>query len=171
MALTGTIRAELSGVQSGPNDYGGQFSPSVLKIINLSDGISEGNADMLFTDVRVVSSASNDDIDLTGVLTDAFGTAFNAAKLVGLIIINGPVSGTANTTDLTIGAGTNPFLGFLGGTTPTVGPIKPGGVFMIASGSADGIGTVVAGTGDILRIANSSGAGASYQIGILARSA
>ncbi len=90
---------------------------------------------------------------------------------MAILIINGPISGSANTTDLTIGLGTNPFLGFLGGTTPTIGPIKPAGMFMIAAGHASGIGTVGAASSDILRIANSSGASATYQIAILARSA
>lgn len=171
MAVTSIITAKFAGVQSGPNDFGGQFSPTIVSIINLQDGTGSGAADLLFTDERTVASASNDDIDLTGVLMDAFGSAFNAAELVGLIIINGPISGTANTTDLTIGVGTNPFLGFLGGTTPTIGPIKPAGVFMIAAGDAAGIGAVSAGSADILRIANSSGATATYQIGIVARSA
>lgn len=171
MTVTSVITARLSATQIGPNDFGGSFSPTVSQIISLQDGTTSGKADMLFTDVRTVSSASNDDIDLTGVLTDAFGTAFNAAELVALIVINAPVSGTANTTDLTIGVGTNPFLGFLGGTTPTVGPLKPAATFMIAAGDAAGIGTVSAGSADILRIANSSGASATYQIGILARSA
>ena len=42
---------------------------------------------------------------------------------------------------------------------------------MLFSGDAAGIGAVTAGTGDILRIANSSGASATYQIGIVGRSA
>jgi len=171
MALSATLTAKLEATQSGPNDFGGSFSPTVFKIVSLQNGTTAGLADMLFTDVRTVASASNDDIDLTGVLTDAFGTAFNAAEIVSIIIINGPVSGTANTTDLTVGAATNPFIGFLGGTTPTIGPLKPGAFFFIGAGDAAGIGAVAAGTGDILRIANSSGASATYQIGIVARSA
>jgi hypothetical protein len=104
-------------------------------------------------------------------VSDVFGTTITAAELVGLLVINKQIDGTANTTDLTIGAGSNPFLGFLGGTTPTIGPIKPGGVLCIAAPDAAGIGTVTASTADILRIANSSGAAATYQIAILARSA
>ena len=42
---------------------------------------------------------------------------------------------------------------------------------MLAAGDAAGLGAVTAGTGDILRIANSSGATAKFQIAILARSA
>ncbi len=169
--VTATLTAKLTAAQTGPNDFGGSFSPTVSALVSLTSGTTAGKADMIFTDVRTVASASNDDIDLTGVLTDAFGSAFNAAELVALIVINGPISGTANTTDLTIGAGTNPFVGFLGGTTPTIGPLKPGAFVFIGASDVAGIGAVSAGSADILRIANSSGASASYQIGILARSA
>ena len=78
---------------------------------------------------------------------------------------------TATVRGLTIGAGTNPWRGVLGGTSPTIGPIKPGGFVMIGCGGADGIGAVTANTADILRVANSSGASATYQIVILARTA
>ena len=107
---------------------------------------------------------------LTATIVAALTAKQTAAELVALFIINAPISGTANTTDLTIGAGSNPFIGFLG-AAHTVGPIKPGGMFMIGAGDAAGIGAVTAGTGDILRVANSAGATANYQIGIVARSA
>lgn len=88
-----------------------------------------------------------------------------------MFIINASRSGVANTTALTIGGGSNPVVGFLGGTTPTIGPIRPGGFVFIACPDAAGIGAVTAGTGDILRIANASGAAAVYQIAILGRTA
>jgi len=73
-------------------------------------------------------------------------------------------------TQILIGGGTNPFTGFLGGTTPTVGPISPGGVFLIADSSASGLGAV-GGSTNTLRIANSTGAAASVQVLITGRSA
>ena len=170
MTLQATLTVSLKAVQAGPNDYADKFEPLLSKVQKLTDGTTANKADLLFCDERTVSSASNDDIDLSGSLTDAFGVTITAAEIVAIIIINGPISGAANTTDLTIGAGTNPFIGFLG-ATDTIGPIKPGGFFMLGAGDADGIGAVVADTGDIMRIANSSGASATYQIAIVARSA
>ncbi|MFO1126371.1 MAG: hypothetical protein U1E25_14580 [Methylocystis sp.] len=76
---------------------------------------------------RTVASATNDDIDLAGVLTDALSVTITAAELIALVIINKQKDGTANTTNLTIGNGSDPMIGFLGGTTPTIGPIRPGG--------------------------------------------
>jgi len=172
MALTTTIRAFLRATQTGSNDFGGPtLTPDMDATLSLTDGTVVNTADLLFIDQRTVASATNDDLDLSGVLTNAFGQTFTAAELVGLFIINKAIDGTANTTNLTIGGGSNPVVGFLGGTTPTIGPIRPGGFLYIASPDAAGIGAVTAGTGDILRIANSSGAAATYQIGIVARSA
>lgn len=171
MALQATITAKIVATQTGGNAFTDKFTPTIEKIQKLTDGTTANKADLIYVDERSVSTSSNDDIDLAGVLTDAFGATITAAEIVSILIINGPISGSANTTNLTIGVGSNPFLGFLGGTTPTIGPIKPGGVFMISAGHADGVGTVGAGSSDILRIANSSGATATYQIAILARTA
>jgi hypothetical protein len=166
------ISAALKAAQAGSNDFGGPaFNLDMAAMLATTIGTAANQADILFADQRTVASASNDDIDLAGVLANAFGQTITAVELVALFIINGPISGSANTTNLTIGGGSNPFIGFLGGTTPTIGPIRPGGFVMLACGDAAGLGTVVAGTGDILRIANSSGAAASYQIAIVARTA
>lgn len=173
MAVTASIRAALSVAQSGNAVFGSQpsWSGALDEIISLASGTSAGQADLAYVAERAVNSASNDDIDLAGVLTDAMGATFTAAYLVALLIINKQKDGTANTTNLTIGAGSNPWLGALGGTTPTIGPIRPGGILLLTSPAASGIGAVAAGTGDILRVANSSGAQAKYQIAILGRSA
>lgn len=172
MALSTNLTLKLTATQSGGNDFGGPaFKPSMSKLVALTDGTTADKADILFLDQRAVATGANDDIDLAGSLSDAFGATITMAEVVAIFLINEPISGSANTTNLTIGGGTNPFLGFLGGTTPTIGPIKPGGVFMVAAGDAAGVGTVTAGTADILRITNSSGATANYQIAIVARSA
>lgn len=172
MPLSASVRLRLAASQTGSNDFGGPaFTPALEAVMNLANGTGAGQADLLFVDQRSVNASSNDDIDLAGVLTSAFGTTITAAEVVGVLVINAPRDGAANVSNLTLGGGTNPFLGFLGGTTPTIGPIGPGGFFFIGCPSASGVGTVTAGTGDILRVANSSGAAATYQIGLLCRSA
>lgn len=172
MALVADILAKITATQTGPNDFGAdKFRPQVQAALALTDGTGAGQANILFADQRTVASATNDDIDLAGVLTDAFGATITTAELVAILIINAPISGPANTTSLTIGGGSNPVAGFLGGTTPTIGPIGPGGVVLLACPTAAGLGAVAAGTADILRIANSSGAAATYQIVIIGRTA
>jgi hypothetical protein len=158
--------------KSGSNAFGQQYWSGEMSLVQaFTDGTTAGKFDLLYVAERTVASATNDDIDLAGVLSDIFGSTITAAELVGLIVINKHKDGTANTTNLTIGGGTNPVVGFLGGTTPTVGPIPPGGIFTLMSPAATGIGAVAAGSADVLRIANSSGASNTYQIAALARSA
>lgn len=172
MTLTAKIKASIEAVETGANDYGApRFTPQLSDIMEMVNGTVAGAVDRIFVDERTVASAANDDIDLAGVLVGALGATITFVEIVAILVINKSKAGVANTTDLTIGAGTNPFLGFLGGTTPTLGPIRPGGVVLLACPADVGIGTVTAGTADILRIANSSGAPATYQIAILGRSA
>lgn len=167
-----TLTARLSAVDIGTNDFGGPvFAPNMEAIISLTNGTGAGQADIVWFDERTVASASNVDLDLNGVLLDAFGTTIAAVELVALFLINAPRSGVPNTTNLTLGGGTNPVIGFLGGTTPTIGPIRPGSFVLLGSSDAAGYGAIVASTGDILRIANSAGASNTFQIAFIARSA
>lgn len=170
MALTATLRASVDITQTGPNDYADKLTATVAKTLSLTNGTTANKADLIFVDQRTVNSASNDDIDLAGSLSDAFGSTITFAEIVAILVINGPISGSANTTDLTIGNATNAFEGFLS-SSATVGPIKPGGVFFLFAGDAAGLGSVTGGSTDELRIANSSGASATYQICIIGRSA
>ncbi len=172
MALSSKITTLVSASQTGDNDFGGPgFTPSLTGTINTTDGTAAGQADLIFTDERIVGDGADDDLDLAVGLVDALGTSLTFVTVVSITVVNGPISGTANTTDLTIGGGTNPFFGFLGSGTDTVGPLKPGASFQIAASDAAGIGTVTAATADILRITNSAGAAATYQICIIGRSA
>jgi hypothetical protein len=139
---------------------------------SFADGVGVDQCDLGYLNERTVASNSNDDVDLSGVLTSALASNIAIAELVAIFVMNRPRLATdpANTTNLTIGGGSNPFLGFLGGTTPVLGPIKPGGFFLLGCGGADGIGAVVNSSADILRIANSTGASATYVLGLLGRS-
>lgn len=172
MGLVAEVRAKLVARQTGANDFGGpDFNPTMEAILNLASGTGLNQADLAFFDERSVAASTNDDIDLAGALSSAFGATITMAELVALFIINAPRSGTANVSDLTIGGGSNPVLGFLGGTTPTIGPIKPGGFLLLGAGHASGLGAVTGGSADVLRVANGSGGTALYQIGVLGRSA
>ena len=173
MALTARLIAKMQATQTGSNDFGGpNFTPEISQIIDLTSGTTAGTADILWMDQRTVSSASNDDLDLAGVLSNAFGATVAMVELVAVFVVNAPSSDAANTTNLTVGAAaSNPITGFMGGTTPTFGPIRPGGFLFFGCGDAAGFGAVAGGSADTLRVANSSGAAATYQIGIIGRSA
>ena len=174
MATNAEINLKLSVAETGDNALtsGPRYNVALKYLQKLSEGVGASQIDLAYVDERSVAASTNDDIDLSGVISTAIGVSFAAVEIVGIVIINAPFKSNdpANTSDLTIGAGANPFIGFLA-ATDTIGPIKPGGIFMLIAGDLAGIGTVTAGTGDILRIANSSGGTAKYQIAILARSA
>jgi hypothetical protein len=112
--------------------------------------------DRSWHDQRTVNASSNDDLDLNGVLVDAFGTVFSPARIKLLFIQNLTVGQT-----LTIGNATNPFV-FLssGASTIVCGAQSP---LLLCRFDATGW-VVTAGTGDILRVANSSGSACTYNI-------
>lgn len=134
---------------------------------SIADGTIADQADLAYMAERTVGDGADDDIDLSGVLADALGDTLLAAELVAVQIINKQKDGTANTTSLTVGAGSNTVPGF----AAALAPIEPGGMFMQASAGAAGLATITAGTGDIIRVTNGAGAANTYQIGLLMRSA
>ena len=173
MPVSAQLNIDLHLSQAGANAFSaGPFWNGAMSLSQaFSDGTVANKIDRVYMAERTVLTAANDDIDLAGVLLDVFGAAITAVELVGIFIINRRKDGTANTTNLTLGAGTNPVVGYLGGTTPTVGPIRPGGCLLLMNPDASGLATITAATADILRIANSAGASNTYQIALLMRSA
>lgn len=159
--MSGSITLSLAGAESGSNDYAApQWAASLSETLNLS------GADLVFFDQRTVASASSDTIDVVGSLSTALGTSFAAATFMGIAVINKPKTGAANTTNLTIGNATNAFEGFLS-SAGTIGPIPPGGMVLVAGSD---LGTPSAGSTDEIKITNSSGASAIYQIALFAAS-
>lgn len=173
MPLTAKLSVLLEARQSGAQDFGGPtFEPVIRGLLDLASGVGVNQADILFADERTITTGANDDLDLAGVLSDALGVIIASAELVALLVIWKSKAGVLPTTNLTIGLGTNPVTpGFLGGTLPTIGPIRPGGIVLLASPDAAGLGVITAGSADLLRLTNSAGASATYQIAIIARTA
>jgi len=167
MPLRAEITTRLTAHQTGSNDFGGpNFDPTIEAVLQFTNGTGAGQADILWADERTINASSNDDLDLAGVLTDAFGRTVAAVELVAIMV----VAAATNTNNVVVGAATNP-VPLFGGTSPTV-PVKPGGVLLLAAPNAAGLATVTASTGDILRVANSgSGSTVTYKIAVLARTA
>lgn len=145
------LSVSISGALTNDVDIGNtkySFSKSYSK--SLSNGTGANQANMIFTDSR--STSSNDDLDLAGVLLNAFGAAITFTSIKAIMI----EASAANTTNIIIGAeGTNPFSSMFGDASDTI-ILAPGGIFVISNPSAAGF-AVTAGTGDKLRIAASSG--------------
>lgn len=169
MTVTAALKVHLDVGLKGANAFNdGPYWNGALDLLqSFSDGTTADKVDRAYIAERTVASATNDDIDVAGALTDALGTTITAAELVGLIIMNKRASGVANTTSLTIGGSTSGVPGF----TAAGHVVKPGGVFVLMNPDATGIAAVTASTGDIIRVTNGSGASNTYQIALLMRSA
>lgn len=168
MTLTSRLEVKFTATQTNANDLNdATFSPQLKRILDLASGTGAAQADILWVDERTVNSATNDDLDLSGALTSAFGASIVAAEIVGIIID----SDAANTTVLTVGvAGTNPWVTMFAASGDGI-KVFPGGIFLNFAYDASGMGAVVGGASDVLRIANASGAAATYRIAVVARSA
>lgn len=117
----------------------------------LTNGTGLDQANQMWSDRRTLTASSTEELDLAGILTNAFGTTLTFTSIKA-IVINAL---STNTNDVVVGgAAANAFLLF-GDATDTIA-IKPNGSFGIINPEADGY-AVTAGTGDLLKIANSSG--------------
>ena len=133
----------------------------------LTNGVGASQVDKVWDDIRTIAPSSNDDLDLAGVLVDAFGATATFVKVKGIFV----AADAANVNNVVVGAAAaTQFVGPFGAATHTVA-VAPGGWFGICRGDATGW-SVGAGASDLLRIAN-SGAGTSvtYSIVILGTSA
>jgi hypothetical protein len=171
MSLLSKIRINFQLAQTKVNTDNSISSAPVQRdyLTDLGDGTAAGKADLTYHATRTIAPSANDDLDLAGVLTDAFGATLTFARIKSLTI----VAAAANVNNVVVGGGaSNPVTSFMSGTTPAV-IVRPGTAFHLQTGSADATGYVVtAATADILRVTN-GGAGASvtYDIVIVGCSA
>lgn len=165
MSLTATIRCSISA------DYertvgGRQIVDDIppTKDYQFGSGTGAGLADIAFSDHRTLASATSENLDMSGGLTDAFGQTIVALKVKAIEVH----ADETNTTNITVGAAaSNTFVGPFNDATDAI-VVKPGGRFVIA----DPVGwTVTPATADILKVTNSAGAAGSYRIKIIAATA
>ena len=155
------VQPAIVGTIGGPASLGALSEainwPSITPLFSFTPGTGSGQMDQWFEGKRTLATAAADNIDLNGSgFTDPFGVALAFLKVKLIAIYADP----ANTTDLTVGAGTNPFNGPLGGTLPTL-TLKAGELNMFVRPAGY---PVVPATGDILKILNAAGASATYSI-------
>jgi hypothetical protein len=122
------------------------FSKTVSGSAELLPGTGENQGDEAWLDIDRVLTATSEELDLAGGLTDLNGNAITFTKIKELLIVN------KNTTSGELlkvgGAAANAFLLFDDATD--IESIDPGG-FLHISSPVDGK-TVTAGTGDKLKI-------------------
>jgi hypothetical protein len=169
MALdTSSVVLSVTGSQSNAIDFTNAIAPLARTYQMLySTGTGAGSADRIFHDQRTIAISGTDDLDLAGVLTDVFGATVTFARIKAIVV----AAASGNTNNVIVGgAASNQFLTWVGAATHTV-TVRPGGFLALAATDATSY-AVTAGTGDLLRIAN-SGAGTSvvYDIMLIGASA
>lgn len=165
--VTLQTRLSIEGSFAGSNDLG---SPKlkltdILESLALTPGTdATTKADLLFSDQRTIAASGNEDLDLAGSLSDAFGATITAAEI--LLIYIKAAAGNTNNVVVTVPVASGfvgPFQAASDGYT-----VKPGEFLFFQSKSG---WAVTAGTGDLLNVANSSsGTGVTYDVVIVARS-
>ena len=145
-----------TGLDIGGANYPLSFGPSFV----FTNGSGANQASVLFTDSRTLAASASEDLDLNGVLLDAFGASVALTKVKALIIL----ADAANTNDVVIGGATsNGFVSLFGTATDKV-KVKPGGLIAAVAPDANGY-AATAGTADLLHIANGgAGTAVSYKI-------
>lgn len=118
----------------------------------ITDGTGADQAQNVFCDERTITASSSENLDLSGSLTNVFGTtiAFTAIKAIMVIASAG------NTNNVIVGATASAqFVGPFGDATDTI-VLGPGDIFLVTRRSAAGMPVTLT-TADLLKIANSGG--------------
>jgi len=169
MSLTGTIRDEIRLTNTGTSELG-EITDSVLTSTNypswtVTDGTADNQANMVFRDQRTLSGSASENLDLAGGLTDSYGATMTFVD-VKMIYVS---AASANGGNIVVGgAASNAFLGPFDNATDKVN--LPASAWLKWVNPIDGY-AVTAGTGDILKIENSDGSSATYDIVIVGTSA
>jgi len=168
MPLTSKVAVEVAATHVSLLDLANATVPlSVARAIALADGTGLGQADRIFHDRRTLAASANEDLDLAGVLTDAFGAVITFARIKAMLIAADP----GNTNNVIVGnAAANGFISWVGAATHTV-TVRPGGLLLLAASDVTGY-TVTAATADLLRITNSAGGtSVTYDVVLIGASA
>lgn len=125
-------------------------------------GTGAGQADLVFHDTRTLAASGTEDLDLAGVLVDAYGVALTFVRLKFIIV----AAADANTNNVLVGGVTNGVASFLSPAATGITTLRPGAFVAWACGAADVTGyAVTAATADLLHIANSAaGTGVTYDV-------
>lgn len=128
----------------------------------LTDGTGANQAKNHWHDQRTLAASASESLDLAGGLTNLLGEVLTFTKIKAIFIF----AATANTNNVEVGgAAANAFPLFKDATD--IYPAPPGGIFLVTFPDANGK-AVTAGTGDLLKIANSgAGTGVTYDIVIV----
>ena len=140
-----------NSIDIGSVKYPINYSPT----FNFTDGTGANQAKEVFTDTRTLTASSTENLDLAGVLTDAFGNVLTFTKIKALIV----KADAANVNDVVLGNhATAAWFPMFGAATHTL-KVKPGGMIAVVAPDVNGL-AVTATTADMLMVTN-GGAGTS----------
>jgi hypothetical protein len=163
MSVTGSVDISINAVNVGTADLG---NPSVKVAISETEQFTGGNgalgtADILFKDTRTLAASATENLDLVGVLANAFGATITAAEIIAIYV----KAADANVNNVVIGNVANGFAGPLGATGTYA--VLPGDYYLAVSRAG---WAVTAATADLLRVANSAaGTSVTYDVVIIGR--
>ncbi|MFJ6566227.1 hypothetical protein ACIQNU_02315 [Streptomyces sp. NPDC091292] len=146
----------------------GRVPAGLSRAVTLASGTGAGKADRVYQARRTLAASATEDLDLAGVLLDAFGAAITFLRVKGLFIS----AAVGNTNNVVVGgAASNTWTTLLNSTGTLT--LRPGAAVGALAGQADATAYgVTASTGDLLKVANSgAGSSVSYDIVIVGASA
>jgi len=128
----------------------------------LTTGVGASQADKIYAPATIVLAPSAGlDIDLAGVLSDAFGVALTMVKLKGI----GIRAAAANTNNVNVSRPAANGVPWMLAASDAFA-LGPGGIFLLVNPGLAGLATVTPGTGDLLRVDNSA-AGTSVSLDLV----
>lgn len=151
--LTARISLNIDAILADALDIGTvEYHPQYGANYVLTDGSGANQANSIFTDTRILAASATEDLDLAGVLVNAFGATITFDKIKALII----KADAANTNDVLVGGAASAQASAFFGDVTDVVKVKPGGMLALVAPDANGY-DVTATTADLLKIANSAG--------------
>lgn len=161
MALDTRLELKLDSTQSSALDLTSRTSPlSYPYRKRLTNGTGANQASLVWSDQRTILASANDDIDLAGVLTDAFGATITFARIKTIVI----KAADTNVNNVVVGGASSTFTTWVTGTNPAV-LVRPGGLLVLSAPDATAY-VVTATSADTFRITN-GGAGTSVVYDII----
>ena len=168
--LTGTIRDKIDLTNAGVSELG-SISDDVMSPANypkwtVASGTGDSQANLLFRDQRTLALSTSENLDLTGVLIDSYGTTLTFVDVKMLYVFAAATNGG----NIIVGGAAS--AAFLGPFADATDKMKlPAGAWLKWVAPIDGY-AVTATTADILKIENDDGAAAGvYDIVIVGTNA
>lgn len=136
------------GIDVGTLNQDVKFVPNYV----FTDGTGANQAKILFSDTRTLAASATENLDLAGVLTDAFGNTVTFDKIKAIIVTAAP----GNTNAVIFGGAASAQAAPWFGDVSDTNVIRPGGLLCMVAPDATGF-DVTATTADLLKMANGGG--------------